>query len=140
MKDGEFPYEDIVDLPHYVSWNHPHMSLHDRAAQFAPFAALTGYDEGIGETARLTEERRELDEDERAVLDSRLRLLTLRLDEQPPVVIEHFVPDKRKAGGAYVKTRGRLAGVSSTSRTLILADGTAISFDDITPSTPRSMT
>ena len=127
-----FPYEDIVNLPHHVSRNHPQMPLRDRAAQFAPFAALTGYEEAIDETARWTEQRRELDENERAVLDSRLRLLSARLEEQPPVEIEHFVPDSRKNGGAYIRTAGRLASISSSARTLLLADGTVVKLDDIT--------
>lgn len=132
MSDGQFPYEDIVNLPHHVSRNRPQLPLRDRAAQFAPFAALTGYGEAIDETARWTEERREMDENERAVLDSRLRFLSTRLDEQPQMEIEHFVPDSRKAGGAYVRRSGRLAAISTASRTLMLADGTVINLDDIT--------
>ena len=128
----QFPYEDIVDLPHHVSRSRPQMPLHDRAAQFAPFAALTGYGKAIDETARWTEERREMDENERAVLDSRLRFLSTRLEEQPQVEIEHFVPDSRKTGGAYVRTMGRLAAISPASRTLMLIDGTVISLDNIT--------
>ncbi len=128
----QFPYEDIVNLPHHISRNRPQMPLRDRAAQFAPFAALTGYGEAIDETARWTEERREMDENERAVLDSRLRFLSMRLDEQPQVEIEHFVPDSRKTGGAYVRTMGRLVAISPASRTLMLIDGTVISLDNIT--------
>ena len=132
MNGSQFPYEDIVNLPHHVSRNRPQMPLRDRAAQFAPFAALTGYGEAIDETARWTEERREMDENERAVLDSRLRFLSTRLEEQPQVEIEHFVPDSRKTGGAYVRTEGRLAAIFPASRTLMFADGTSISTDDIT--------
>ena len=127
-----FPYEDIVDLPHHVSRTRPQMPLRDRAAQFAPFAALTGYGEAIDETARHTEERRELDENERAVLDNRLSFLAARLEQRPQVEIEHFVPDSRKDGGEYVRTTGRLAAISATARTLVLADGTTIAIDDIT--------
>ena len=108
------------------------MPLHDRAAQFAPFAALTGYGKAIDETARCTEERREMDENERAVLDSRLHFRSTRLEEQPQVEIEHFVPDSRKTGGAYVRTMGWLAAISPASRTLMLIDGTVISLDNIT--------
>jgi len=132
MNGSQFPYEDIVNLPHHVSRNRPQMPLRDRAAQFAPFAALTGYGEAIDETARWTEERREMDENERAVLDSRLRFLSTRLEEQPKVEIEHFVPDSRKTGGAYVRTEGRLTAISSSSRTLMLIDGTVINLDNIT--------
>ena len=127
-----FPYEDIVNLPHHVSRTRPQMPLRDRAAQFAPFAALTGYGEAIDETARHTDERRELDENERAVLDNRLNFLATRLEDRPQVEIEHFVPDSRKDGGEYVRATGRLAAISAVARTLVLADGTAIAIDDIT--------
>ena len=124
-------YDDIINHPHHVSRNRPQMPLRDRAAQFAPFAALTGYGEAIDETARWTEERREMDENERAALDNRLRFLTMRLEEHPQVEIEHFVPDSRKAGGAYVRRSGRLAAISPAARTMTLADGTVINLDDI---------
>ena len=128
----DFPYNDILDLPHHVSRNHPQMSLRDRAAQFSPFAALDGHGDAIRETARQTEPRRELDEEERARLDALLRHLAARIGESPEVTIEHFVPDARKDGGAYVRTTGRLAAISSVSRRLTFADGTSISTDDIT--------
>ena len=134
MNDNAFPYEDIVNLPHHVSRNHPQMPLRDRAAQFAAFAALTGYGEAIDETARWTEERREWDENERAILDRRLRFLATRLEEQPQVEIEYFVPDSRKTGGAYVRTSGRLVSISTSARTLLLAEGTLIQLDDIVTS------
>ena len=137
---NNFPYEDIVNLPHHVSHTRPQMPLRDRAAQFAPFAALTGYGEAIDETARHTEERRELDENERAVLDNRLNFLAARLEQQPQVEIEHFVPDRRKDGGEYVRTTGRLAAISVSARTLVLADGTAIAIDDITAIESREFT
>ena len=126
------PYDDIIHLPHHVSRNHPQMSLHDRAAQFSPFAALDGHGDAIRETARQTEPRRELDEAERARLDALLRHLAAHIGESPEVSIEHFVADARKDGGAYVSTKGRLAAISSVSRKLTLADGTSISTDDIT--------
>ena len=100
------PYADIIDLPHHVSQNHPQMSMHDRAAQFAPFAALTGYEAEVGETARLTAERRELDEQEAQELNRRLADLAARLPDRPEVTIEYFVPDERKAGGASVSGTG----------------------------------
>ena len=101
------PYDDIIRLPHHVSQNHPQMSLRDRAAQFAPFAALTGYEAAVGETARLTAERRELDAQEAEELNRRLAALIARLPERPEVTVEYFVPDDRKAGGAYVSVTGR---------------------------------
>ena len=140
MTDNSFPYDDIISLPHHVSLTRPQMPLRDRAAQFAPFAALTGYGEAIDETARYTEKRRELDENERAVLDNRLNFLAARLEDKPQVEIEHFVPDIRKDGGEYVRTKGRLAAISATARTLVLADGTTIAIDDITAIESREFT
>ena len=128
----DFPYNDILDLPHHVSRNHPQMPLRDRAAQFSPFAALDGHGDAIRETARQTEPQRELDEEERARLDAVLRHLAAHIDERPEVTIEHFVADALKDGGAYVRTTGRLATISSVSKRLTLADGTSISTDDIT--------
>lgn len=137
MKEDAFPYEDIVNLPHPVSRSHPQMALRDRAAQFAPFAALSGYGEAINETARYTEDKRELDEDQLADLDARLQLLALRQNEHPLVEIECFVPDTHKAGGATIRFRQRLVGISYSARSLLLADGTSIPINDITAIIPR---
>ena len=99
-------YDDMLHLPHHVSEKHPAMSVHDRAAQFSPFAALTGYDAAVQETARLTDRRIELDEGEKAAIDQRLTLVQERLPEPTEVTITYFVPDKKKAGGAYVSVTG----------------------------------
>ena len=117
--------------PHHVSQNHPQMPMLDRAAQFAPFAALTGYEAAVGETARLTAERRELSSQEAAELNHRLAALIARLPERPEVTIEYFVPDDRKAGGAYVSVTGVVRHISVAERILILADGTEIPLDDV---------
>ena len=106
------PYDDIIHLPHHVSQNHPQMPMLDRAAQFAPFAALTGYEAAVGETARLTAERRELDPQEAEELNRRLSELVARLPDHPEVTVEYFVPDNRKAGGAYVTMTGRVRHIS----------------------------
>lgn len=125
------PYDDIIRLPHHVSQNHPQMPLRDRAAQFAPFAALTGYEAAVGETARLTAERRELDAQEAEELNRRLVAIIARLPDRPEVTIEYFVPDDRKAGGAYVTVTSRVRYVSVPERTLVMEDGTVILIDDI---------
>lgn len=125
------PYDDIIHLPHHVSQNHPQMPLRDRAAQFAPFAALTGYEAAVGETARLTTERREMDAQEAAELNRRLTDLAARLKDRPEVTIEYFVPDERKAGGAYITVTGVVRNISVPERLMILADGTAIPLDDV---------
>ncbi len=125
------PYDDIIRLPHYVSQNHPQMSMHDRAAQFAPFAALTGYEAAVGETARLTTERRELDAQEAAELNRRLTDLAARLKDRPEATIEYFVPDERKAGGAYVTVTGRVRNISVSERLLVMEDETVIPLEDV---------
>ncbi len=125
------PYDDIIRLPHHVSQNHPQMSMHDRAAQFAPFAALTGYEAAVGETARLTTERRELDAQEAEELNRRLTDLAARLKDRPKVTIEYSVPDERKSGGAYVTVTGRVRNISVAERLLVMEDGTEIPMEDV---------
>lgn len=125
------PYEDIINLPHPTSDRHPRMSIHDRAAQFSPFAALSGHSAALAETARLTDRRIELDEDTRAVLDQKQKLLLDRIGERPEVSVTWFRPDEKKDGGQYVTSTGRLKKVDNIERFLYLADGTAIPLDDI---------
>ena len=125
------PYDDIIGLAHHVSRNRPAMPMRDRAAQFAPFAALTGYGEAVAETARQTVPKRELSEQEAEEMDRRLAELVARLPEQPETTVEYFVPDERKAGGAYVSRTGRVRHVSVPERTLVMADGAVIPLDDI---------
>ena len=125
------PYDDIIRLPHHISQSHPQMPLRDRAAQFAPFAALTGYEAALGETARLSVERRELDAQEAEELNRRLVALIARLSERPEVTIEYFVPDERKSGGAYVTVTGRVRNISVAERLLVMEDGTEIPMEDV---------
>ena len=125
------PYDDIIHLPHHVSQNHPQMPMLDRAAQFAPFAALTGYEAAVGETARLTAERRELSSQEAEELNRRFAALITHLPDRPEVTIEYFVPDDRKAGGAYVSVTGRVRHVSVPEKKLVMEDGTVIPLDDV---------
>ena len=99
-------YDEILSLPHHVSKTRPQMPMSDRAAQFAPFAALTGYDSAIKETGRLTDERIELDEEALTALDLKYQLLMEALDEAPKVTITYFQPDERKAGGKYLTATG----------------------------------
>ena len=124
-------YDDIIHLPHHVSQNHPQMPLRDRAAQFAPFAALTGYEAAVGETARQTTERRELDAQEAAELNRRLTDLAARLKDRPEVTIEYFVPDERKAGGAYVTVTDVVRNISIAERIVALVNGDVIPINDI---------
>lgn len=131
MEKQPHPYEDILHLPHHVSKKRPHMSMLDRAAQFSPFAALVGYEDVIGETARLTTPERELDEAEKAELDRRVGILAAHLAEKPVVTVAYFVPDMHKSGGAYESRTGALVRISPVRKTLTLADGTSIRFKDV---------
>lgn len=125
------PYDDILPLPHHVSEKHPPMSRLDRAAQFSPFAALTGYEAAVEETARLTDQRIELDKGEKETIDQRLTLLRERLPEPTEVTITYFMPDKKKAGGAYVSVSGTVKKIDDYERMVILRNGTSIPIDDI---------
>ncbi len=119
-------YEDIIHLPHHVSKKHPQMSMLDRAAQFSPFAALTGYDAAVEETARLTGRRIELDEQEAQHLDERIQKLSEHLQEHSEVSITYFLPDTRKDGGEYITVTGSVKKIENYERRIILMDGTSI--------------
>ena len=105
MKDQ---YDDIINLPHHVSKTRPQMSMVDRAAQFSPFAALTGYDAAIKETGRLTDEKVNLSEEEKEALDRKQQILMEWLGDHPALTITFFVPDEKKSGGAYMTKSGNL--------------------------------
>ena len=124
-------YDDIINLPHHVSATHPHMPLSDRAAQFMPFRALTGYEDAVHETARLTDEKVELTEDEKVLLDMRLQELADEITSQPKVALTYFQPDKKKAGGAYVTVTGRLKKIDDYEGALVLTDGERVIIEDI---------
>lgn len=124
-------YDDILRLPHPTSERHFRMPISDRAAIFSPFAALTGHSAAIMETARLTQQRIELDEDSKARLDLKQQILVEVIDQQPEVTITWFQPDERKEGGSYVTTTGRLKKVNSIERILVLTDGAKIPLDDV---------
>ena len=124
-------YDDMLPLPHHVSSKHPQMSRSNRAAQFSPFAALTGYDAAVKETARLTDQRIELDEEAKASLDQRLRLLTDRLSEHPLISITYFQPDDRKNGGSYVTATGTVKKLDLYLNLLIMASGQKIPIEEI---------
>lgn len=133
MRVGEYDrkYDDILRLPHPVSGRRGRMSNADRAAQFSPFAALTGFDAAIAETARLTDRRIELDESGKELLNEKLWEILETIDSQPQVTITHFVYDERKAGGAYVSTTGRVKKIDVYSRTILFTNGTAIPISEI---------
>ena len=125
------PYDDIIHLPHPTSKNRPRMSIHDRAAQFSPFAALSGHAAAIAETARLTDRKLELDEDTKAELDRRQAILLEHISERPEITVTWFRPDEKKAGGAYVTTTGRLKKIDEIECVLVLTDGARIPLEDV---------
>ena len=132
MKSKEdYKYDDIIGLPHHTSRKRPRMSRGNRAAQFSPFAALTGYDAVIQETGRQTERRIELTEDGQSVLDRKNRFLMDRLADCPEVSVTYFVPDARKEGGAYVTATGCVKRIDCQKRVMILGNGTTIPLNEI---------
>lgn len=124
-------YDDIINLPHHVSSTRPQMSMIDRAAQFSPFAALTGYDAAIKETGRLTDEKIELDDEALNNLNMKFQILFERLDEQPDIAITYFKPDETKSGGAYLTTTDKIKKVDEYERVITTANGTKIPMDDV---------
>lgn len=125
------PYDDIISLPHPTSPRHPRMSRIDRAAQFSPFAALSGHHAALEETARLTDRRLELSEEEKAALDRKLYILLEHIAEQPEITVSWFRPDDKKDGGRYAASAGKLKRMDAAARVLILTDGTRIPLEDI---------
>lgn len=124
-------YDDIINLPHHISHRRPRMSAIDRAAQFSPFAALTGYDAAVKETARLTEERIELDEYAKSELDERLQLIQENITGNPAVSVTYFVPDDKKTGGAYCVCSGCVRKIDIYKHFIVMCDGTQIPIGEI---------
>lgn len=124
-------YDDIINLPHHVSSTRPRMSAIDRATQFSPFAALTGYDVSIKESARLTGERLELDDSQKEDIGDKLRFVTEQLDADTEIRITYFLPDTRKAGGEYVTVSGAVKKIDEYERMIIMSDGKQIPIDEV---------
>lgn len=124
-------YKDIIGLPHHVSLSHRPMAIIDRAAQFAPFAALTGHNAAIKEKARLTKQRIELDENCKEILNEKLSMVMAKNEEKPAIRITYFEPDSKKNGGSYVAVEGIVKKVDRYENRLILVDGIQIPIEDI---------
>lgn len=124
-------YADIIDLPHHTSDKHPRMSAIARAAQFSPFAALTGYDAAIDETARLTDEKIELDEDSVNDINAKLQYIKDNIDDNPEITLEYFVPDEKKSGGAYLTLNDRVRIIDEYERSIVFVSGKRVMIDDI---------
>lgn len=123
-------YDDIINLPHYVSQKHPQMAMIDRAAQFSPFAALTGHSDAIDETARLTDRKIELDENRKEAIDEKLRAV-FEYGDTAQIEVTYFVPDRRKDGGEYVAVAGAVKKVDGISREITMSDGRVIPIENI---------
>lgn len=124
-------YNDIIKFPHHQSKKRPHMSLYDRAAQFAPFSALTGHDDAIKETARLTDKKLELDDYDKMLLDNKMTFILNHINEQPEITVTYFIPDTNKQGGMYLDFTGNIKKFDAVERKICFADKTEIFVDDI---------
>lgn len=124
-------YDDIINLPHHVSLTRPHMPILDRAAQFSSFAALSGYDAAVKETARLTDGRLELDKNQKEALNEKLRHVADNIDDHPEITITYFNPDDKKDGGSYVTVTCCVKKIDDYERIVYLTDGTKVTIEEI---------
>lgn len=124
-------YDDIINLPHHVSKKHPQMGVVARSAQFAPFAALTGYEDEVKETARLTDSKKDIDEEQKQVLDRKLQLIKQKIHTKPEVTITYFIPDLKKDGGEYVTVTGNIRKIDEFNQLIIMQDETEIYIEDV---------
>lgn len=124
-------YEDIINLPHPTSSKHPRMSRESRSAQFAPFAALTGYEDAVKETARLTDERLEIDEGLKSLLNTRLQIILNNIKNKPLIAFTYFVYDKKKTGGKYITATGNVKKLNLVEQYIMLEDKTKIPINEV---------
>ena len=124
-------YDDIINLPHHVSKKHPQMSLYARSAQFAPFAALTGYEDAIKETSRETSEKIDIDDELKSILDSKLQIIMEQIKNKPEISITYFIPDLKKDGGSYIIVTGIVKKIDLYNQHIYLANNTDIPINDI---------
>ena len=124
-------YDDIINLPHHISKKHPQMTLEARAAQFAPFAALTGYGDEIKETARFTNRRIDLDEEAKSILDNKIQIILKQMLQKPTVTITYFIPDLKKDGGKYITIFGIIKRIDKYKQVIVLEDKTEVQINEI---------
>ena len=124
-------YDDIINLPHHVSKRHPQMSLYARSAQFAPFAALTGYEDAIKETSRETSEKIDIDDELKSILDSKLQIIMEHIKNKPEISFTYFIPDSKKDGGSYITVIGIVRKIDLYNQIIYLANNTEIPINDI---------
>lgn len=119
-------YDDIINLPRHVSKKHPQMSLQERSAQFAPFSALVGFEEEIKETVRVTAKRKELDEEQKCILDAKLKIIQQNINKRPKICFKYFIPDLKKNGGEYVDITAKVEKIDKTKKIIILENNIQI--------------
>lgn len=124
-------YEDIINLPHHISKKHPQMTIEARAAQFMPFAALTGYDDEIKETARFTNRRIDLNEETKSILDNKIQMILEQILQRPIVTITYFIPDLKKDGGKYITISGIIKRIDEYKRVIVFEDKSEIPISEI---------
>lgn len=124
-------YDDIINLPHHISKKHPQMSLYARSAQFAPFAALTGYEEAVKETVRETNERIDIEDELKSILDGKLQIILEQIKNHPEISITYFIADSKKNGGEYVTVTGLVKKVDLYNQYIYLIDYTEIPINEI---------
>lgn len=124
-------YDDIINLPHHVSKKHPQMSLYARSAQFAPFAALTGYEDVIKETSRETSEKIDIDDELKSILDSKLQIIMEHIKNKTEISFTYFIPDSKKDGGSYITVIGIVRKIDLYNQIIYLANNTEIPINDI---------
>lgn len=126
-----FPYEDIINIPRHISRTRPQASMADRAARFSPFAAINGYEEMVMEAARVTEERAEITEAAKELINEKLNMIAEFINEEHEVTITYFEPDKKKSGGAYISTAGVVKRIDELKRIVVMKNNKKIKIDDI---------
>ena len=131
MKKDIHNYDDIINMPRHISSKHPQMKIIDRAAQFAPFAALTGHKESINEASRITDSKKELDENQKEILNNKLNYILLNLDKLLEIKITYFQADLKKSGGKYVTVLASIEKIDEYNKVLVLNNGKKIKIDDL---------
>ena len=131
MKKDIHNYDDIINMPRHISSKHPQMKIIDRAAQFAPFAALTGHKESINEASRITDSKKELDENQKEILNNKLNYILLNLDKLLEIKITYFQADLKKSGGKYVTVLASIKKIDEYNKVFVLNNGKKIKIDDL---------
>lgn len=131
MNNDVHRYDDIIDLPHHEPTTRPRMAMENRAAQFSPFAALTGYDDATREEARLVDMKQELSEDMKDMIDAKLAVIEQHIKEQPEISVTYFQPDEKKTGGRYTTVSGNVKKLAGVAHVIVMTDGTKIPIEDV---------